>query len=211
MLQPIGQFGTRLQGGKDAAQSRYIHTMLSTITDNIFDKRDNPLLKYNDDDGVLVEPEYYVPTLPMLLVNGSSGIGTGWSTEVPSYNPKDLIENMKRVMEGKEMEPMKPFYKGFKGVIYFDTDEKDSYRTCGLYEDKGNRLVITELPVGMWTQNFKEHLENLQNDDFIRYYNSYCTDVDINFDSRKKGNSKMNYKVLLVLILMIYKKIIYHY
>jgi DNA topoisomerase II len=182
LLQPIGQFGTRLQGGKDAAQSRYIHTLLSQITDHIFDKRDNPLLKYNDDDGVLVEPEYYVPTIPMLLVNGSSGIGTGWSTEIPSYNPKDLIANMKRVMEGKEMEPMKPFYKGFKGVIYFDTDEKDSYRTCGLYEDMGNRLVITELPVGMWTQNFKEHLENLQNDDFIRYYNSYCTDVDINFE-----------------------------
>jgi DNA topoisomerase II len=182
LLQPIGQFGTRLQGGKDAAQSRYIHTMLSNITDSIFDKRDNPLLKYNDDDGVFVEPEYYVPTLPMLLVNGSSGIGTGWSTEVPSYNPHDLIINMKRCMRGEPMIKMKPFYRGFKGTIKLDGDETDSYRTCGVYEEMGNKLVITELPIGVWTQNFKEHLEHLQNDDYIRYYNSYCTDVDINFE-----------------------------
>jgi len=181
LLQPIGQFGTRIQGGKDAAQSRYIHTLLSDITTKIFDKNDNPLLKYNDDDGVLVEPVFYVPTLPMLLVNGSSGIGTGWSTEIPSFNPSDLIENMRLAMEGKPMKPMIPYYKGFKGKI-IPEDDNLTFKTCGIYEDKGNRLVITELPIGVWTQNYKEHLESLQNDDYIRYYNSYCTDVDINFE-----------------------------
>jgi DNA topoisomerase-2 len=182
LLQPIGQFGTRLQGGKDAAQSRYIHTMLSNITDSIFDKRDNPLLKYNDDDGVMVEPVHYVPTLPWLLINGASGIGTGWSTEIPSYNPRELIANTKRCMKGEAMVKMKPFYRGFKGTIELDGDETNSYRTRGVYEDKGSKLIITELPIGLWTQNFKEHLEHLQNDDYIRYYNSYCTDVEINFE-----------------------------
>ena len=63
-----------------------------------------------------MEPKYYAPCLPMLLVNGSSGIGTGWSTEVPSYNPHDLIANMKRCMRGEPMSKMKPFYRGFKGT-----------------------------------------------------------------------------------------------
>lgn len=182
LLQPIGQFGTRLQGGKDAAQSRYIHTLLSEITDTIFDKRDNPLLKYNDDDGVLVEPVFYVPSLPMLLVNGSSGIGTGWSTEIPSYNPTDLITNIKLALQGKDMNEMVPYYRGFKGTIVAEEDGNKSFKTTGIYQEDGNKLVITELPIGTWTQNYKEHLEKLQNDDFIRYYNSYCTDVDVKFE-----------------------------
>lgn len=182
LLQPIGQFGTRLQGGKDAAQSRYIHTLLSDITDKLFDKRDNPLLKYNDDDGVLVEPVFYVPSLPMLLVNGSSGIGTGWSTEIPSYKPTDLISNIKLALQGKEMTPMIPYYRGFKGTITPEDENGLSFKTTGVYQESGQKLIVTELPIGTWTQQFKEHLEKLQNDDFIRYYNSYCTDVDVNFE-----------------------------
>jgi DNA topoisomerase-2 len=182
LLQPVGQFGTRIQGGKDAAQSRYIHTLLSDITTKIFEKSDNPLLKYNDEDGVFVEPIFYVPTLPMLLVNGSSGIGTGWSTDIPSFNPTDLIENMKLAMDGKPMKQMVPYYKGFKGKILPETNDNLTFKTCGKYEAFSNKLVITELPIGVWTQAYKEHLESLQNDDYIRYYNSYCTDVDINFE-----------------------------
>lgn len=190
LLQPIGQFGTRHLGGKDAAQSRYIHTQLSDITFNIFDKNDNPLLSYNDDDGVLVEPKYYVPCLPMLLVNGSSGIGTGWSTEIPSFNPNDLIDNINRYLEGKPMIQMKPFYRGFKGTIEGVKNEDDSnqsatfdtFVTKGVYEVKGTKFNITELPIGTWIHNYKEHLESLQNEDMIRYYNSYCTDVDVNFE-----------------------------
>ena len=188
LLEPIGQFGTRLSGGKDCAQARYIHTMLSGNTDTIFDKRDNPLLKYCDDDGLLVEPVYYVPTIPMLLVNGSSGIGTGWMTDIPSFNPTDIISNIKRHLNGQPMLEMIPYYAGFKGSIVQAKDKSDvpidkTYKSRGLYTISGDKLDIRELPVGVWTDIYKEHLEKLSADKKnIRYYNSYCTDVDVHFE-----------------------------
>jgi DNA topoisomerase II len=188
MLEPIGQFGTRFSGGKDCAQARYIHTQLCENTDKIFDKRDNPLLKYRDDDGLLVEPIYYVPTIPMLLVNGSSGIGTGWMTDIPSFNPIDIIANIKRYINGESMLEMLPYYVGFKGSIVQAKDNSDvpidkTYKSRGLYTISGDKLEIRELPVGLWTDTYKEHLEKLAADkNNIRYYNSYCTDVDVHFE-----------------------------
>ena len=102
------------------AQPRYIFTKLCKHTQEIFNTLDNPLYKYNYDDTTKVEPEYYVPILPMILVNGTQGIGTGWSTDVPCFNPKDLVNNMKRHMEGEEMVEMIPFYRGFEGQIKLD-------------------------------------------------------------------------------------------
>ena len=96
LLKPNGQFGTRIMGGADAASSRYIHTEINPVTDLIFRKEDINLLKYINDDGILVEPEYYAPIIPMILVNGMVGIGTGWSTNVPQFNPIDIINNIKR-------------------------------------------------------------------------------------------------------------------
>ena len=80
LLMPNGQFGTRLQGGKDSASERYIFTKLNKITRTIYRKEDDDILDYLDDDGLSVEPIFYVPIIPMVLVNGSIGIGTGFST-----------------------------------------------------------------------------------------------------------------------------------
>ena len=102
LLFPSGQFGTRLQGGKDSASARYIFTRLQAVTRMIYPVADDPLLTYNDDDGYLVEPEMYVPIIPMALVNGIEGIGTGWSTSVPMYNPLHLIQWLIADMEGKK-------------------------------------------------------------------------------------------------------------
>ena len=106
LLQPIGQFGTRINGGKDSASPRYIFTMLSSLTRMIFPEKDDPLLAQQLDDGIKIEPEWYCPILPMVLVNGTEGIGTGWSTKVPNYNPKDLVDNIRRMLAGEPIEPM---------------------------------------------------------------------------------------------------------
>jgi len=187
LLEPVGQFGTRVQGGKDAGQPRYIFTRLAKPTSKLFNKQDAPLLKDNYDDNMKVEPEYYVPILPMVLINGASGIGTGWSTEVPCFNPIDIQKNITRSINGEEMVPMIPWYKGFTGDIIKLSD--NSYLSKGKYTINGNKLIVTELPVGMWTQKFKEILEELlvkqQNNKSIllmRMYNSYCTDVKIHFE-----------------------------
>ena len=111
LLQPIGQFGTRINGGKDSASPRYIFTMLSPLTRLLFPVLDDPILKYNFDDGLKIEPEWYCPILPTVLVNGAEGIGTGWSTKVPNYNPRDLAENIKRMIAGEALKPMvSPLY-----------------------------------------------------------------------------------------------------
>ena len=123
LLTPSGQFGTRRMGGKDAASARYIFTKLENITRTIFHPDDDDLLEYNKDDGNIIEPEYYVPVIPMVLVNGSEGIGTGWSSSVSNYDPREVIANIRRMIEGEEPMAMTPSYSGFTGDVSIDYSE----------------------------------------------------------------------------------------
>ena len=112
LLQPIGQFGSRHLGGKEAASPRYIYTWLNKITRLIFRENDDPILNYLEEEGMKIEPNYYSPILPVVLINGTEGIGTGWSTKIPCYNPLQIVENILAHIEGKEMKEMLPWYKG---------------------------------------------------------------------------------------------------
>lgn len=124
LLQPIGQFGTRLAGGKDAASTRYIFTSLSTLARKIFVESDDDLLDYLTDDGQTIEPEFYAPIIPMVLVNGSDGIGTGWSSSVPNYNPRELAANIMHLLNNEPMEELQPWFKGFEGDVEKLKDDK---------------------------------------------------------------------------------------
>ena len=175
-LEPCGQFGTRLMGGKDASQTRYIFTKPCAVTRKIFDPRDDPILTYLDDDGKPIEPEFFVPTLPAILVNGSEGIGTGFSSYVPPYNPKDITENLKRMLNGESPTPMKPWFRGFKGQI------DDNLVARGVWTDRGAGTIhITELPPGRWTQEFKEHLDDLCEKKTISTYKNNSTIESVDF------------------------------
>ena len=187
LLDPIGQFGTRIMGGKDSAQPRYIHTKLMPITNMLFNKLDEPIYKYNNDDGVDVEPFYYSPIIPMVLVNGIQGIGTGWSTDIPKFNPLDIIDNIKNKLKSKDYIDMVPYVHGFKGTIVKKT--YNTFVSKGLYEIKDGKIIINELPIGMWTDTYKTFLESLIIDtknkskkQIIRYYNSYSTDTEVKFE-----------------------------
>jgi DNA topoisomerase-2 len=161
LFMPNGQFGTRLQGGKDSASERYIFTQLNKITRTLFPANDDNILTYLNDDGLLVEPIYYAPIIPMILVNGSKGIGTGFSTDIMCYNPIQIIQYIKNKLSLEENSlEFIPYYDGFKGQITKLSEEK--YLIKGLYEKTGTDTIrITELPVGFWTEDFKELLEKL--------------------------------------------------
>lgn len=186
LLQPNGQFGTRLSGGKDSASPRYIFTMLSPLARLIFHPHDDPLLKFLDDDNQRIEPEWYIPILPMVLVNGCEGIGTGWSTKIPNHNPRDVVANLRSMMQGNEPKPMMPFYKNFRGQIVAAGDGR--FVTIGNASIlDGQKLEISELPIGTWTQNYKENtLEALLHGGdkikpVISDYKEYNTDTTVRF------------------------------
>lgn len=190
LLEPNGQFGTRLQGGEDSASERYIYTMLNPITRSLFPEADDAILSYLDDDGTVVEPEFYVPIIPFALVNGIKGIGTGFSCSIPPYNPRDLINNIRNRLTGQPMAELVPYFEGFKGTV--EKIEADKYLIKGLYERTGpDTIVITELPVGKWTMPYTKVLEEMMDGatdkdgkksaPIIKEFTSLCTEVNVNF------------------------------
>jgi len=165
VLFPSGQFGSRIKGGQDASSPRYIFTRLEKITRIIFPEQDDNILRYLNDDGTPVEPQFYVPIIPMVLVNGSKGIGTGFSTEIMCYNPLQIINYLKNKLQTIETDGTEfmPYYEGFTGSITKIGDNKFMFK--GRYETiDQDKIKVTELPVGYWTEDFKELLNDLQND-----------------------------------------------
>jgi DNA topoisomerase-2 len=193
LLEPNGQFGTRLQGGDDSASERYIFTMLNSLTRYIFPEADDAVLKYINDDGTIVEPEFYAPIIPFALLNGISGIGTGFSCNIAPYNPKQIIGYLRNKLLGKTNEGSEfvPYYEGFKGIIRKLADQK--YLIKGLYEKVGDdKIRITELPVGTWTMPYTTFLETLMDGNTldkagkkippsIKDFTSVCTEVTVDF------------------------------
>ncbi|KAL3537453.1 hypothetical protein ACH5RR_000819 [Cinchona calisaya] len=188
VLQPNGQFGTRNQGGKDHASARYIYTRLSPITRSLFPKDDDGLLDYLNEDGQTIEPTWYIPIIPMVLVNGSEGIGTGWSSYIPNYNPRDIIANIRHLLNNEPMEPMDPWYKGFKGTIEKTATKEAgvSYTITGIVEEVDETTVrVTELPIRKWTQDYKEFLElsmtgnEKVKDPFIKEFKDHTDDTTV--------------------------------
>ena len=157
LLQPIGLFGSRAAGGKDFSAVRYIHTNITDLTRVIFNPLDDDLYTYVQDDAQTVEPEAYLPIIPMLLVNGAEGIGTGWSTNIPSFNPVDIVANIRRMMNGEEPVDMTPWFKGWEGDLERISPEK--YKVLGKIEQVDDDTVeITEIPIKTWTNSVKEFL-----------------------------------------------------
>ena len=179
LLEPCGQFGTRLMGGKDASQTRYIFTKLTKDARKIFDPKDDAILNYLDDDGRLIEPDFYMPTLPMVLVNGTEGIGTGFSCYVPPFNPDDIKDNIKRILNGDDIVSMRPWFRGFKGVVH---KEDDTWMMEGVWNWSGSNIVVTELPPGRWTQDYKEYLDGLVEKQLIGGFINNSTTEDVHFE-----------------------------
>jgi len=205
LLSPNGQFGSRCQGGQDASSARYIFTLLTKLTKLIFKEEDNNTLTYQDDDGQQIEPEFYIPVIPMILVNGGIGIGTGYSTNIPQFNPSEIIaackfictaiklagldgdtedgmDNIYETIDILDIDDLVPYYLGFNGTI--KKSENNSYISKGIYKwIDGETLEITELPIGMWTEDYKEFLENMITNGLnnLKYIENHYTSKNVKF------------------------------
>jgi DNA topoisomerase-2 len=184
---PSGQFGTRLQNGKDHASARYIFTYLHPVTRFIYREEDLPIVTYQDDDGMMIEPVYYVPIIPMILVNGAKGIGSGYSTSIPQHNPKDIVNALIQLLEGKSLNNIRPWFNGFKGTI--EMFGEDQYLNKGKFEIiDDTTILISEIPIGTSIENYKIFLEehiidksNANKKQFIKSYTENGTDKIISF------------------------------
>ncbi|KAJ3755485.1 DNA topoisomerase II [Lentinula raphanica] len=184
LLCPSGQFGTRDQGGKDHASGRYINTLPMPIARSIFHSDDDALLNAQFEDNSQIEPEFYMPVVPMVLINGAEGIGTGWSTNIPGYNPVDIVTNIRRLMNGEELLTMHPWWRGFKGEI--KQIAKNKYDVSGVVTKIDDTTVeITELPIHKWTQGFKAELEAMmvadKGEGSVKNYQEHHANENVHF------------------------------
>ena len=191
LLYPLGQFGTRYHGGDDKASERYIFTHLCKITRLIFNEMDDNIVRYLDEDGYKIEPEHYLPILPMVLVNGANGIGTGYSTNILCYNPMEIVDYLRTLLLNKTEELSRfefiPYYDGFTGRIERMNETK--FMVKGVYRKiSATKIVITELPIGVWSNPFKVFVEELicNNEsgkaNYIRDIKDNCTDTKVLFE-----------------------------
>ena len=189
-----GEYGSRMLGTSDEkthAADRYLYFKMEEIIKTIFPEDDFPLYQQLEEDGDLLEYEYFMPIIPMLLVNGSWGIACGFSSNIWAYNPEDLVRWIRawlqdRVEDSNEVEkldPLIPWYNGFRGKIYLKTVmekgiKKPKWISEGILEEgTGTKVThngkvvmnsdkgwwhIKELPIGLWTSDFKEHLDYLE-------------------------------------------------
>jgi len=182
---PKGNFGSRLQGGKDHASERYIKTNLNPIVLDIFNPDDELVLNFENDEGSKIEPQYYMPVIPMILVNGTNGIGTAFSSTVCSHRLDDVCQAVLNKMQGKPVHKLRPYFRGFQGRIVDLGNGK--YETIGLYKivAETNTIHITELPVGGWTDKYTKFIEDKimkqTKKKYITSYENYCTKNTIHY------------------------------
>ena len=169
-----------MEGGKDAASPRYIFTYLCPISRSIFPKEDDDILNYLTDDGQQVEPEFYIPVLPMVLINGSYGVGTGFSSNIPTYNPRAIVDNLKLLLNKGKPIDMIPWFNGFTGKI--KKTGPYTYTVWGRLERINDTTIrITELPIKFWTSKHKAILQDMLDEKEIKELREHHTDETVSF------------------------------
>lgn len=179
-LLPKGQLGSRISNGADAASPRYTFVQLNPVTGNLFRKEDSPILQWTFDEGMRTEPVFYIPVISTLLVNGCRSIATGYSTYIPPFDPKDLVANVRRSLKKNPRSKITPFFRGFQGVV---EDKNDGNFLCrGVYKVVGERVHISEIPIGTSIMSYKHFLDSLVEKKSISSYEEECTDSEVKFD-----------------------------
>jgi DNA topoisomerase-2 len=207
LLLPEGQYGSRLELGKDGAQSRYLFSALQEITPCIFRSEDADLLKYKQGEDLIIEPEHFYPIIPMLLINGTRGaIGTGFSSSVPAYNPLDVIKCLREWIKCRDrpkgegilisdLPDIQPWYQGFQGTI--EKVKDGEFVSTGVLRRIDDRTVeVTELPINKATNKFRIFLNELREEGEIASFLDYSTTTRVHFIIKEVPNHRCTIKSL---------------
>lgn len=186
LLYPDGAFGTRLNGGKDSAASRYIFTYVPEAVTRIFHPEDAHILNIKTEDGDEVEPDMLLPVVPLILVNGCNGIATGFSTTVLPHTLRDVVAGIRAIMDSTPFPKLTPHWAGFKGTVEpsIRKDKPGGWITKGVWKSSGDTVEITELPVGMWTEAYCEMLKKMKSKGEIRDFTNNSFDDSATFTVR---------------------------
>lgn len=182
LVEPSGNFGTRL--APEASAPRYIFGSASENLFKLFDYDDSAVLTYQTFEGARIEPKFYVPNLPMILVNGSTGLATGFRQDILPRDPENLKKYCQKYVEGtltkKDEKLLQPFVKGFTGTFIQDKTNPLKYTVCGkiMRTDK-TKLLVTEMPLGFDYKSAIKHFDKLEESKVIDSYEDLCdTEAD---------------------------------
>lgn len=181
VFMPNGQFGSRLT--KEAAAGRYIFTKFSTYFRQLFKKEDDSILENIVVDGEKIEPKYYIPLLPMMLINGAQGTGTGHACLIMNYHPEQVRDACMKLVDGKKLTKgtLTPWYRGFAGTIVRNSETGQVVVTGKLEVVNSTTIKITEIPVGVYLDSYKDHLTKLEDADFIKDFEDRSTEESFEF------------------------------
>jgi DNA topoisomerase-2 len=166
LLEPKGDFGSVCI--QKAGAGRYIYVNKQKVYDKILCSDDECILEEQEFEGTKIEPKFYVPIIPLILVNGSEGIGTGFAQKILPRNPKTLIKLLQNTCEHKTQirSSILPYFEGFSGEIVKTGDA--SYDIKGKFERLNtNTIMVTELPVGYDIEKYSAILTKLEDDKVI--------------------------------------------
>lgn len=161
------QIGSRFVPESGAA--RYVSTKMNPSVKNIL--KDFELLEYKYDEGFKIEPKYFLPIIPMILVNGSSGVAVAHASEILNRNPKQIITECVNYLNGKNVKKLKPNYTFVKGDFIQDEINHKKWYSRGIFEKVNtNTLRITDVPLGYTYETYDIILEKLVVDGSIMSY-----------------------------------------
>jgi DNA topoisomerase II len=201
LLEKHGQFGTRLSA--EAASPRYIHTRLHQNWNRFFKPVDQEIVIPQYDDGETIEPTYYIPVIPMILINGADGVGNGFSSSILSYSVETVVNGLKELMKyGEVRTPLLPTINGFTGTIS-KVDRQVTFK--GIVKIiNTTKLVVSELPPGYNNEKYKKVLNKLVDDKVIKDYQNHSTEdkwewiIDCPRDTSALGVEKLTEKLGLI-------------
>lgn len=173
-----GYFGERME--TQAAAARYIEAKLGKVAELLlFDDMNQVQMVPNYDEKVM-EPVGLLPKLPIMLLNGAEGIGTGFSSVIPSYNHEDIVKSMISFVETGKIKKIKPYFRYYTGKV--EQDEKGKIITRMAFKQVGEKIFITEVPKGYDAQKIYRHLNKHMDADFLKDYIDSSVDNTINIE-----------------------------